>query len=336
MISLRKLLEADSKKSVGIEVPSAKQAHPNKDKAAITMTKDKKEPEKKEEPKPATMNKQQAGGGSSTTATTSDIQKKNGMSSLVAPVKHSAEKEANAMDAPEGLPPQNQYRLQPASSEIGKPATAQIISKIIPPQIDPNRFARTIIPGEQVQLCGPNDFAKYINEPQTSETVVERDVIVPKHEIESFLKAFHIGKNMTLPNSEFTAERTAKFPWEGSPDTVLVIIRLGANKEGELDVIEKNGHIIRTDEPEARCVGVSKLLCPRQSQQRLYCTYVIDLEERTDEDGSLPPIKEDQGRIETDAKIVNPIFNKYMNGPVRQPKQSTKLKDIISTDDKIV
>ena len=266
MILLRTLLEAESDKARGIEKPNSKASHPNKTKPASSMTKDKKEPEKKEEPKPATMNKQQAGTTPPpSTAATSDIQKQNGMSSLVAPVKHSAEKEANAMDGePEGLPPQNQYRLQPAASQVGKPVTAQDVVKIIPPEIDPQRNVRTIIPGEQIQLCGPNDFKNYINNPEESEKVLERNIIVPDHELELFLKAFHIGKNMSLPSSEFTQQRTIHYPWPNIQNSALVIIRLGANKEGEIDVVEKNGHLVRPEGPEARCVGVSKLLMSSQ------------------------------------------------------------------------
>lgn len=356
MISLKKLFE-DGKKSRGIEEPNHKASAPNKainkePKPALT----KKEPE----PKPSTMSTQQAGGGSHKTAGTSDIQKVNGHKDLVAPSKNSAEREANAMgsQAPQ-MGPQNPYFLEPAAHTIGRPVTAPDLNKVIPPEIDRHGWVKTIIPGEIVQLCSPEEFEKFVNKTEDEEMTedtfdtyipnmesivteayetyetsnpIERDMVVKEHELEPMLRAFHIGKNIALLTTQFSTERKITFPWPDMNDTVLVILRLAPNKEGKIVGHKDDDEttVTREEGPEARCTNVSKLLCPRQSEGTLHCIYVIDLEERMDEDGPLPPIKEDRGEIEADTKTNNPIFDKYMNGPVRQvPQKNINLKDVL-------
>jgi len=355
MISLKKIFEADDesepsapkkpktptkKKPVGIEKTSKKQEHPNKP----VQKQEKPNPpaEKKPEPKPATMSAQQAGGGSAQTAGTADIQKIN---------KQGAPGQAPAMGgAPEQAGPQNPNMIDPAAHMVGKPVIIQQLAKIIPPELDRHGFMKTIIPGEIIQLCTPTEFATFVKNPESLEEPeetemapmgeayeviktdkpIERDMVVSWDEIESVLHEFHIGKNIKLSDTEFSTKRTVTIPWPNMNDTVLVIIRLAPNAEGQI-VGQQNGDLIeRPEGPEARCTNVSKLLCPRQSLGTLHCIYVVDLEERVDADGPLPPIREDHGEIDDDAIPKNPVFDKYMNGPLRQSTQrSTKLKDAV-------
>jgi hypothetical protein len=186
---------------------------------------------------------------------------------------------------------------------------------------------------------------------------IERGMRIDVDDIEDFLKDLHIGEDVNLPCSGFSAKAAeAREFATGGIGIVGVVWRLAPDKNGNVNGIhfsgldippekeqerdiykaycamyDKEQEILRPSWSRTRCVGVKKLVYANKGSlvPHVRVCYVIDIQEAESDakEVSLP----ESYKYDWDKPQTNSVFDAYMNTSFNATKyMPIKMKDLVT------